>query len=129
MGPIFLVQRPYTEIEVSGEAHPQQIGHLEPGGPFIHLAEGEQHPQNEGPQDGQPDQGQTEGLGVEKVILQKKLKASWAPKSASPRERSGDGGACQTLAALTPIRANRALQTMGKTMLGGERGGLETVRA
>ena len=59
------VQQPDPQVQVGGEGHREEVGELEPGGPFVHLAEDEEHPQDQRPQDQQPQQGEAEGLEVE----------------------------------------------------------------
>ena len=55
---LFSVEPPDAEVEPGGKGHPQEIGDLEPGGRRIHLAELQDHPEDQAPQDHQPDQGQ-----------------------------------------------------------------------
>ena len=64
---------------------------------------------------------------LKKMILQKKLKASWIRKSSKLRDRALDAGARYIRAAPIPIKANRMPQTIGNTILGGDSGGCSMV--
>ena len=61
------------------------------------------------------------------MMLQKKLNASCVPKSCKLRIRALDGGARQMRAALKPIKRNKIPQTIGNTILGGDKGGCVAV--
>lgn len=60
------------------------------------------------------------------MMLQRKFTANWRRNTPNARKRSEEDGARYTRAAPMPIRAKRMIQTMGNTMLGGERGGFST---
>ena len=59
------IQKPDTEIQISSEGQPDQIGNLQLCSQRIHLPEGQNHPQYQSPQQQQPDKSKPVGLGVE----------------------------------------------------------------
>lgn len=41
---VLFIEKPYTEIEISGKSHPEEIGDLQPRREFINFTEREDHP-------------------------------------------------------------------------------------
>lgn len=76
------VQHPYAIIQVSGESDPEQVGNLHPGGQRVDLAEGDNHPQDQPPQNQQPDQCGAEGLQIEKQNAPKEVKGELEQEDA-----------------------------------------------
>ena len=66
---IFLIQlsieQPHPEIQVRGKGHPEEIRNLQPRGQFIHFPKGQNHQQNQHPQNDQPEKGKSKGLQIE----------------------------------------------------------------
>jgi hypothetical protein len=65
------IEQPNTPIEIGRKGHPEEIRDLQPPGGAVHLKEGQQHPQDQGPKHCQPDKGKAEIL---------ELKENDAPK-------------------------------------------------
>ena len=58
------------------------------------------------------------------MILQKKLNANWMKKICKLCDRGWEIGAVYTRVIPTPISTNRIAQTIGNTILGGDKNGL-----
>lgn len=79
---LLLVQHPYAVIQVGGKGDPEQVGNLHPCGQRVHLAEGDDHPHNQPPQNQQPNQCGAEGLQIEKQNAPKEVKGQLEQKDA-----------------------------------------------
>ena len=85
------IEQPNTPIEIGRKGHPEEIRDLQPPGGAVHLKEGQQHPQDQGPKHCQPDKGKAEILELKENDAPKE--ASGTRKSSRLRDRRPEGGA------------------------------------
>ena len=74
---IFLIQlsieQPYSEVQICGKTHPEEIRNLQPCGRLIHFPEGQNHQQDQDPQRDQPKEREPKGLQIEEDDAPKEI--------------------------------------------------------
>ena len=74
---IFLIQlsieQPYSEVQIYGKTHPEEIRNLQPCGRLIHFPEGQNHQQDQDPQRDQPKEREPKGLQIEEDDAPKEI--------------------------------------------------------
>ena len=67
------VQKPHTEIEISGKGDPEQVRDLQPCRKLVDFAERQDHQGNQKPQHKQPEEGKTKCLKIKEKNAPKEV--------------------------------------------------------
>ena len=91
--PIVLsVEKPYTEVQISGKGDPNKIRNLQPCCKFIDFAERQNHQQNQNPQKHQPYERKTTGLKIEENDTPEKVEYQLDQEQKNTTRACAGGG-------------------------------------